>query len=88
MGSRVHRLKVLYCYISCKDVIGKKTPNGKTLSSDLDFCNFLMDECGVAVVHGDAFGLSPYFRISFATKMELLQSGCQKIAEACKQLDN
>lgn len=77
-----------YCYISCKDVIGKKTPNGKTLSSDLDFCNFLMDECGVAVVHGDAFGLSPYFRISFATKMELLQSGCQKIAEACKQLDN
>ncbi len=77
-----------YCYISCKDVMGKKTPKGEILSSDLDFCNFLMDECGVAVVHGEAFGLSPYFRISFATKMELLQSGCQKIAEACKQLGN
>lgn len=77
-----------YCYISCKELIGKKTSKGVTLSSDLDFCNFLMDECGVAVVHGEAFGLSPYFRISFATKMELLQSGCQKIADACKQLSN
>jgi len=75
-----------YCYISCKAVIGKKTPKGAVIRSDLDFSNFLMDECGVAIVHGAAFGLSPYFRISFATKMELLKSGCQKIAEACRQL--
>ena len=75
-----------YCYISCKDLMGKKTPRGTILSSDLDFCNFLMDECGVAVVHGDAFGLSPYFRISFATKMEVLKTGCSKIAAACEQL--
>ncbi len=75
-----------YCYISCKEIIGKKTLKGAVISSDLDFSTFLMDECGVAVVHGEAFGLSPYFRISFATKMELLKSGCQKIAEACRQL--
>lgn len=77
-----------YCYISCRGVIGKKTPKGATISSDLDFCTFLMDECGVAVVHGEAFGLSPYFRISFATQMDLLESGCRKIAEACSQLSN
>ena len=76
-----------YCYISCKDVIGKKTPKGQTIASDLDFVNFLLDECGVAVVHGEAFGLSPYFRISFATKMELLEQGCSKIAAACTQLN-
>ncbi|WP_022665382.1 pyridoxal phosphate-dependent aminotransferase [Desulfospira joergensenii] len=75
-----------YCYISCKGVIGKKTPKGKTIASDLDFSTFLLEECGVAVVHGEAFGLSPYFRISFATKMELLESGCRKIADACRLL--
>lgn len=75
-----------YCYISCKEVIGKQTPGGKAIESDLDLVNFLMDECGVAVVHGEAFGLSPYIRISFATKMDLLKEGCTKIAAACGQL--
>lgn len=76
-----------YCYISCKGIIGKRTPKGQVIASDLDFSNFLMDECGVAVVHGEAFGLSPYFRVSFATKLELLKSGCRMIAEACRQLN-
>lgn len=75
-----------YCYISCKGIMGKTTPGGTVIGSDLDFSNFLMDECGVAVVHGEAFGLSPYIRISFATRMELLKSGCGKIVEACGQL--
>ena len=75
-----------YCYISCKAIIGKKTPQGKIIESDLDLANFLMDECGVAVVHGEAFGLSPFIRISFATKMDLLKQGCAKIADACGQL--
>jgi aspartate aminotransferase len=75
-----------YCYISCDGVIGKKTAGGKTIASDLDFSTFLLEECGVAVVHGEAFGLSPYFRISFATRMDRLESGCRKIAEACRLL--
>lgn len=75
-----------YCYISCKEIIGKKTPGGKIIESDLDFSSFLLDECSVAVVHGEAFGLSPYFRISFATQMDLLKAGCEKIAQACRQL--
>ena len=75
-----------YCYISCKELIGKKTPQNKVIESDLDLSNFFMDACGVAVIHGEAFGLSPYIRISFATNMELLKAGCQKIADACRQL--
>ena len=75
-----------YCYISCSGVIGKKTPQGNTIDSDLDFSTFLLEECGVAVVHGEAFGLSPYFRISFATRMAQLESGCRKIADACRRL--
>ena len=75
-----------YCYISCEDIIGKKTPNGDTIATDFDFSNFLMEECGVAVVHGEAFGLSPYFRISYATEIEKLKLACNKIAEACTLL--
>ena len=76
-----------YCYVSCKGLMKKRTPKGQIIASDLDLSNFLMDECGVAVVHGEAFGLSPYFRISFATKLELLKSGCRMIAEALRQLN-
>ncbi len=76
-----------YCYISCAGIIGKTTPSGKVISCDLDFSNFLMDECGVAVVHGEAFGLSPFFRISYATSIELLEKACRKIIEACEQLN-
>lgn len=75
-----------YCYISCAGIIGKKTPKGQLISSDYDFSNYLMEECGVAVVHGEAFGLSPYFRISYATEISLLETACKKIAEACALL--
>ena len=75
-----------YCYVSCEGVIGKNTPQGNVISSDYDFSTYLMEECGVAVVHGEAFGLSPYFRISYATDIERLEVACKKIAEACSQL--
>ncbi len=75
-----------YCYISCAGIIGKTTPQGNVINSDLDFSNFLMDECDIAVVNGEAFGLSPYFRISYATEIELLETACQKITKACARL--
>ncbi len=75
-----------YCYISCAGIIGKTTPQGNVINSDLEFSNFLMDECDVAVVNGEAFGLSPYFRISYATEIELLETACQKITKACARL--
>lgn len=75
-----------YCYISCEGIIAKRTPAGQVISSDADFVKYLLNETGVAVVHGEPFGLSPYFRISYATNLEKLDEACERIAEACKKL--
>lgn len=75
-----------YCYISCHGVIGLKNPQGNVIESDADFVKFLLNETGVAVVHGEPFGLSPFFRISFATSLEKLNEACRRIAQACGNL--
>ena len=75
-----------YVYPSCEGVIGKTTPEGKRLESDGDFVAFLLDFVGVAAVQGAAFGLSPYFRISYATSTELLREACTRIKRACESL--
>lgn len=76
-----------YVYPSCAGVIGKKTPEGKTISTDEDFVSYLLESQGVACVHGEAFGLSPHFRISYATSEEILTKACERIQEACKALE-
>ncbi|GJL84463.1 MAG: aminotransferase [Micavibrio sp.] len=75
-----------YVYPSCAGCIGKKTPDGKTIESDEDFVTYLLESEGVACVHGEAFGLSPYFRISYATSMENLKEACGRIQKACAAL--
>ena len=75
-----------YVYPSCAGTIGKKTPNGYTISNDEDFVTYILESEGVAAVHGEAFGLSPYFRISYATATELLEEACQRIQRACAAL--
>lgn len=75
-----------YLYIGCKGVIGKITSNGKTIRSDNDFCAYLLEDYNVATVSGDGFGLSPYFRISYATSQENLEKFCQRIKTAIKNL--
>ena len=75
-----------YVYPSCAGTIGKSTPSGKTIESDLDFATELLAAEGVAVVHGEAFGLSPHFRISYATSTEELEDACQRIQRACAAL--
>lgn len=75
-----------YVYPSCAGVIGKRTPDGKEITSDLDFVNYLLEDKGVAVVHGEAFGLSPHFRISYATSEAVLKDACGRIQEACAAL--
>ena len=75
-----------YVYPSCEGVIGKTTPEGKRLESDGDFVAFLLDSVGVAAVQGAAFGLSPYFRISYATSTDLLREACTRIRRACESL--
>ena len=76
-----------YVYPSCTGLIGKKTPGGKTIETDEDFVSYLLESQGVATVHGEAFGLSPYFRISYATSTEALEDACQRIQSACAALN-
>lgn len=75
-----------YVYPSCAGVMGKKTPDGKMLETDEDFVTYLLEAEGVAAVHGEAFGLSPHFRISYATSTEALEEACQRIQRACAAL--
>ncbi len=75
-----------YVYPSCAGLIGKVTPDGKTLESDLDVSTYLLESVGVAVVHGEAFGLSPHFRISYATSDDILVEACTRIKTACEAL--
>ena len=75
-----------YVYPSCADLIGKKTPDGKMLKTDEDVVTYLLETEGIAAVHGAAFGLSPHFRISYATSTEALEDACQRIQRACSAL--
>ena len=75
-----------YVYPCCAGLIGKITPNGKTIANDLDLVTYLLESAGVAVVHGEAFGLSPHFRISYATSENILIEACSRIKKACKAL--
>jgi aspartate aminotransferase len=75
-----------YVYPSIRKLIGKKTPGGKTIATDADFAGELLEAEGVAVVHGAAFGLSPFFRISYATSNAALEDACGRIQRFCNSL--
>jgi aspartate aminotransferase len=75
-----------YVYPSCAGAIGKKTPQGKVIATDTDFVTALLESEGIAVVQGEAFGLSPYFRISYATSQEALTESCKRIQRFCASL--
>ena len=75
-----------YVYPSCAGVIGKTTPDGKVIETDQDFSTYLLDAEGVAVVFGEAFGLGPAFRISYATATSALEEACVRIKRACAAL--
>jgi aspartate aminotransferase len=75
-----------YLYINCQGLIGKRTPEGVELVSDDDIAIYLLEHAEVAVVAGSGFGLSPYFRISYATSTEIIQETCQRIGQAVQKL--
>ncbi len=75
-----------YVYPSCADTIGKKAPSGKVIETDEDFVSELLEEEGVAAVHGSAFGLGPNFRISYATSNAALEDACHRIQRFCGSL--
>ena len=75
-----------YVYPSCAGCIGKTAPNGTAIDGDEAFAKALLEAEGVAVVHGEAFGLSPFFRISYATSDENLVEACTRIQRFCTSL--
>lgn len=75
-----------YVFPNVKGMLGKRTPQGVELKSDLDFVHYLLDAVGVAVLDGTAYGCPGYIRISFATDMDTIRHGCEQIALACGQL--
>ena len=79
-------LGAFYVYPSCAGCINKKTPKCITIKTDEDFMNFLLDSEGIAGVHGAAFGLSPYFRLSYATDEDTLNDACERIMRSCLKL--
>jgi aspartate aminotransferase len=75
-----------YVYPDASEVIGKTTPKGKRIETDADLIDYFLDEHRVAAVHGAAFGLSPGFRISYATSADILREACMRIQSACAAL--
>ena len=75
-----------YLYVGCGGVIGKRTPAGVAIDTDGDFAGYLLESEEVAVVHGEAFGLSPYFRVSYALATDRLEEACRRIQRACASL--
>ena len=76
-----------YVFPSCKGLMGKKDPNGNEIKSDTDFVQSLLENSGIAVVQGSAFGLEGFFRISYATSMDNLKKAMDKISNFCKSLN-
>ncbi len=75
-----------YVFPNIAGVIGKSTPTGKVIASDLDFVMYLLDAAEVGVLQGAAYGMSPYIRISYSTSTEKLQEACTRIQRACAAL--
>jgi aspartate aminotransferase len=75
-----------YVYPSCAALIGRTTPKGGRINNDEDFVTALLDEEGVACVHGAAFAMSPFFRISYATDTASLEEACRRIQRFCGNL--
>ncbi|WP_020201943.1 MULTISPECIES: aspartate transaminase [Cupriavidus] len=75
-----------YVYPSCAGVIGKRTPEGKVIETDNDFVLYLLESQNLAVLQGAAYGMSPFFRISFATSEAQLREGMRRLRAACEAL--
>ncbi|WP_437614651.1 pyridoxal phosphate-dependent aminotransferase [Erwinia sp. V71] len=75
-----------YVYPSCAGLLNKATPQGRVIRSDKDFTDALLESEGVALVHGEAFGVAPNFRLSYAASMAQLEDACARIQRFCRSL--
>ncbi|HKS01017.1 MAG TPA: aspartate transaminase [Arthrobacter sp.] len=75
-----------YAYVNCGGAIGKTTPEGKVIANDEDFTLYLLEAASVAVIQGSAYGLGPYFRISYATSLNVIEESIAAIDKAVRAL--
>ncbi len=75
-----------YLFVNCSGLIGRKTAQGDVLQTDVDVVLYLLNTVGVAMIPGSAYGVAPYFRMSIATSLEVIEEGCSRIASAVSQL--
>lgn len=75
-----------YIYVNCEERLGKKTPDGTVIETDRDLARYFLEEAEVAVMPGSAYGLSPYFRVSYGVGTSELEEGCMRIKAACAAL--
>jgi aspartate aminotransferase len=75
-----------YVFPNMAGCIGKTSKGGRVIKTDTDFVTALLEEAHVATVQGAAYGMSPYFRISYATDIESIREGCRRIQEFCNDL--
>ncbi len=86
-GLRCNRPKgAYYLYVNCEELLGKKTPAGTVMETDRDLARYFLEEAEVAVMPGSAYGLSPYFRVSYGVSTPELEEGCMCIKAACAAL--
>ena len=76
----------MYFFCDCRELLGLRTPAGAIVQSDADFVRYLLDEFKLVVIQGSAYGLPGYFRISFATSLQNLDEGCDRLSAACAAL--
>lgn len=75
-----------YLFVGCEKLLGKTTPAGKSLGSDLDVAEYFLEQAGVAVVPGTAFGMAPYFRLAYSIADEDVNRACELMVKACEAL--
>ena len=75
-----------YIYVNCEKALEKKAPDGSVIETDRDLARFFLEEAEVAVMPGSAYGLSPYFRVSYGVSTSELEEGCTRIKAACSTL--
>ncbi len=75
-----------YSFVNVAGLLGKRTPNGTLITTDSDLVAYLLSETGVATVSGEAYGMSPYIRLSYASAQEVIEEGCRRFKEAAERL--
>ena len=75
-----------YLFVNCSGLIGRQTAQGDELKTDVDVVLYLLNTVGVAMIPGSAYGVAPYFRMSIATSLDVIEEGCRRIASAVSQL--